>query len=368
MDKLLYCVADYEKESRAKLSQHDWGYYAAGSVGEETLTENCQAYKRWRFRPRILRNVANVDISTTILGSKISFPICIAPSAYHGLCTPDGEISTAKAADSLGVGMTLSLWSNKTMEGIAIEVPNCIRWCHIQVVRNREMTKHYVRRAERHGFTGFIVTIDENVLVKRHYRYSNGNGYNFSTTLASKNIGDSIKLWEPNKPANEVFNDYLDGTSDWEEIDWLKSITQLPIVVKGILTEEMALEAIDHQVDGIIVSNHGGRLYDGSFATIDALPEVVKAVNGRCDVYLDGGIRKGTDVAKAIALGAKAVFVGRPILWGLACKGQEGVKNVLEILREELVKTMQFIGVKSIKELQTTPKLVVHETRHFAKL
>nr|XP_039263190.1 hydroxyacid oxidase 1-like [Styela clava] len=313
-ENLLVSVKDYEEEARRKLSQYDWGYYAAGAIGGETIKENCEAFKR--------------------------------------------EITDSGSAESHGVGMTVSVLSSKTMEEIATEVPNCIKWCQVQLTKNRVVTKHYVRRAEQNGFKGFIATVDHTVNRHRDYRYEDGKPFDFETSI----------IVEPNKLAFDALESWMDGSVEWDSIDWLKGLTKLPVVVKGIMTAEMALIAVEHKVDGIIVSNHGGRILDSTFATIDVLPEVVKAVNGKVDVYFDGGIRNGTDVAKAIALGAKAVFVGRPILWGLACEGEEGVRNVLEILKNEFIYTMKFLGVSTIKELQTTPDVVVHETRYFSKL
>nr|XP_039259930.1 hydroxyacid oxidase 1-like isoform X2 [Styela clava] len=330
MENLLLSVSHYEEEARRKLSQHDLGYFAFAAGARETMNENCEAFKRWRFRPRILKNVSRVDCSTEVIGSKIPFPICIAPTAFHRMCAPEGEFCTARAAESLGVGMAVSLWSNKTMEEIASEVPNCIKWCHVQFIKNRIVTEHFVRRAEQNGFKGFIVTIDEPVFRNRTHRYEDEKPLKFETSIVS------IKFVEPDEPAFVAFTSWMDGSAEWDSIDWLKGITKLPVVIKGILT--------------------------------DVLPEVIRAVNGRVDVYFDGGIRRGTDIAKAIALGAKAVFVGRPIIWGLACKGEEGVRNVIEILKNEFIYTMQLLGVSTIEELQTTPDIVVHETRYFSKL
>nr|XP_039273038.1 hydroxyacid oxidase 1-like isoform X2 [Styela clava] len=371
MESNLICIEDYERIAKKRISPYYWGFYSGGAVGEHTIKENCDAYKRWRFRPKLLRNVSKVDCSTTVLNSRIPFPICVGPTANHAFAYQEGEVATAKAAASLGTGMTLSLFSNRSMEEVAMEAPDGIRWCHIQVIPDRAVMGDFITRAEENGFRGFIVTIDQPVFGKRCNKTDDGETYDFIFDLEQKNISTSIKKWKPNAQMEDIVAtcySYLDGTETWENIDWLKQRTNLPIVVKGILTEEMALEAIEHKVDGILVSNHGGRQLDGTFATIDSLPEVVKAVNGRCDVYFDGGIRKGTDIAKALALGAKAVFIGRPILWGLACDGEAGVKKVLEILKDELVTTMQLLGVTSIKELQSTPNLVVHESRVFAKL
>ncbi|XP_039273200.2 2-Hydroxyacid oxidase 1-like [Styela clava] len=368
MSAELIFVEDFKKEAKKKVSPFGWGYYSAGSVGEQTVHENCEAYKRWRFRPRLLRYVSEVDISTTVLGSNIPFPICIAPTAHHAIACAEGEVETAQAAESLGTGMALSIYSNRTMEEVAHQAPKGTKWCHVQIVRNRDLIKHYVKRAEKAGYNGFIVTIDQAVLGNRHHRYPDGTSFAFKQLHPSTNLLESTKHFMPHMNEIRAFLHLTDGTTEWDSLDWLRSITKLPIAVKGILTSEMALKAVEHKVDGIIVSNHGGRQLDGTFASIDSLPEVVKAVNGRCDVYFDGGIRKGTDIAKAIALGAKAVFVGRPILWGLICGGKEGAQRVLEILRDELVTTMQLLGVKSLDELQTTPDLVVHESYLFSKL
>nr|XP_039273041.1 hydroxyacid oxidase 1-like [Styela clava] len=359
MYEQLKCVEDFAKLASQKIPPENLAFYNGGAVGHETVMENCEAYKKWKFRPRLLRDVSEVDTSTTVLGSEISFPICIAPTALHCLATVDAEISTAQAAEAVRTGYVQSAASTKTYEEISRKIPGCLRWCHLQFFKHREMVENLVNRAEKCGFTGFVVTIDQSVLGKRIYRTPDGK---HADTTHRKPI-NMAKSWKAIGKQNSLtMDDCFDGRAQWDSLDWLSSITKLPVVVKGILTEEMALEAIKHNVYGIIVSNHGGRQIDGTFSTIDSLPEVVKAVNGRCDVYLDGGIRKGTDVAKAIALGAKAVFVGRPILWGLACDGKTGAQRVLEILRDEFTLTMQQLGVTSIKELQSAPNLVVHES------
>nr|XP_039273033.1 hydroxyacid oxidase 1-like isoform X2 [Styela clava] len=359
MYEQLKCVEDFAKLASQKIPPENLAFYNGGAVGHETVKENCEAYKKWKFRPRLLKDVSEVDTSTMVLGSKIPFPICIAPTAFHYLATPNAEISTAQAAEAVCTGYIQSSVSTKTYEEISTKVPGCLRWCHLQFFKNRELVEHLVSRAEKCGFTGFVVTIDQAVLGKRIYRTPDGK-HAVTSHLQPINMTESWKAIGKKDPF--IVDKSFDDRAQWDSLDWLKSITKLPMVVKGILTEEMALEAIKHNVYGIIVSNHGGRQIDGTFSTIDSLPEVVKAVNGRCDVYLDGGIRKGTDVAKAIALGAKAVFVGRPILWGLACDGKTGAQRVLEILRDEFTLTMQQLGVTSIKELQSTPNLVVHES------
>ncbi|XP_072028865.1 2-Hydroxyacid oxidase 1-like [Amphiura filiformis] len=350
----LVCIDDFEAYARTHLSKYAFDYFSCGAQEQQTLQDNKDAFKRLRLLPRLMRDVSNRDLSTTILGQRISFPIAISPTAKHCLAHPDGEIATAKAASSMQTGMVISHRSTKRLEDIAVASPEGLKWFQLNIYKDRSLVQHLIQRAEKAGYKGIVVTIDSVVIGKKYsmirhkkglphpYRFENLMEYGFTNEeLRSESKSARLK----------------DETLTWRDIDWIKSVTSLPIILKGILTAEDAHNAVLHKADAIIVSNHGGRLLDGVLATIDALPEVVQAVRGSdIEVYLDGGIRKGTDVLKALALGAKAVFVGRPVLWGLATDGEAGVKKVLQILRDEFDIAMALSGCKTLKEI--TPDLV----------
>ncbi|XP_018763740.2 2-Hydroxyacid oxidase 2 isoform X2 [Serinus canaria] len=275
----MVCLSDFEAYAKKYLPKIAWDYFAAGADDCTTRDENILAYKRIRFRPRMLRDVSVMDIRTKILGSEISFPVGIAPTGFHQLAWPDGEKSTARG-------------------------------------KRRDDVR---------------------------------NGFRLPPHMKVKNLegafeGDDCS--EYGLPPNS-----LDPSVTWNDIYWLRSLTRLPIIIKGILTREDAELAVKHGVQGIIVSNHGGRQLDEGPATIDALVEVVEAVRGRVEVYVDGGIRKGSDVLKALALGAKCVFIGRPALWGLAYKGKEGLQDVLRILQDEFRLSMALAGCASVSEI-----------------
>nr|XP_039264973.1 hydroxyacid oxidase 1-like [Styela clava] len=369
------CVKDFEILAAKRLDKNALDYYKSGATDEQTLKENCTAFKSWRFQPQVLRDVSNVNMESSVLGSKIPFPICIAPTAMNKMASHDGEIDSAKAANSLGTGFVLSSWATSSIEEITTNVPDVIRWFQLYVYKDKTVTENLVRRAERNGYQALIVTVDTPLLGKRYQDARNKFALPSNLTLknfekeTTKEDGFSkgVKSARESGLAEYVAS-LIDPSLSWKDIDWLKTITDLPIIVKGILTAEMALEAVNHNVAGILVSNHGARQLDGVLPTINALPQVVKAVDGRCEVYLDGGIRNGGDVAKAIALGAKAVFVGRPILWGLACDGKRGAQKVLEILRDEFEGTMKLLGVTSTAELQSVHDLVIHESKILSRL
>lgn len=374
-DELLKCICinDFEALAKTKLDQNARGYFNSGATNQQTLLENCAAFKSWRFRPMVLRDVSSVDSSTEILGQKIAFPVCVAPTAMNKMASRRGEVDSANAAFGLNTGFTLSSWATSSIEDIAVNVPGVLRWFQLYVYKDRVLTKELVKRAENNDFKAIIVTVDTPLLGRRYQDVR--NKFSLPEQLVLKNFEQQNKLGfsdgvksSGDSGLAEYVASLIDPSLNWDDIEWLKSITTLPIIVKGILTAEMAREAVNHRVDGILVSNHGARQLDGVLPTINALPEVVKAVRGRCEIYLDGGIRNGGDIAKAIALGAKAVFIGRPVLWGLACGGESGVEKVLEILRDEFILTMKLLGLTSVRELQSTPNLVVHESKLLTKL
>uniref|UniRef100_A0A8D2NHJ0 (S)-2-hydroxy-acid oxidase n=1 Tax=Zonotrichia albicollis TaxID=44394 RepID=A0A8D2NHJ0_ZONAL len=319
----MVCLSDFEAYAKKYLPKIAWDYFAAGADDCSTRDENILAYKRIRFRPHMLRDVSVMDIRTKILGSEISFPVGIAPTGFHQLAWPDGEKSTARG--------TLLTYSTCSLEEISEAAPGGLRWFQLYIHRNRAASQQLVQRAEALGFQALILTADLPYTGKR--RDDVRNGFRLPPHMKVKNL-EGYGL-----PPNS-----LDPSVTWNDIYWLRSLTRLPIIIKGILTREDAELAVKHGVQGIIVSNHGGRQLDEGPATIDALVEVVEAVRGRVEVYVDGGIRKGSDVLKALALGAKCVFIGRPALWGLAYKGEEGLQEVLRILQDEFRLSMALAG------------------------
>ncbi|XP_071617483.1 2-Hydroxyacid oxidase 2 isoform X1 [Heliangelus exortis] len=343
----MVCLSDFEAYAKKYLPKIAWDFFAAGADDCSTRDENILAYKRIHFRPRMLRDVSMMDIRTKILGTEISFPVGIAPTGFHQLAWPDGEKSTARAAKAMNTCYIASTYSTCTLEEISAAAPGGLRWFQLYVHRNREVSKNLVQRAEASGFQALVLTADLPYTGRR--RDDIRNGFRLPPHMKLKNLegafegGDSSEYGLPPKS--------LDASVTWNDIYWLRSLTQLPIIIKGILTKEDAELAVRHGVQGIIVSNHGGRQLDGGLATIDALVEIVEAVQGKVEVYLDGGIRKGSDVLKALALGAKCVFIGRPALWGLAYKGEEGLQDVLRILQDEFRLSMALAGCANVSEI-----------------
>ncbi|NXK63466.1 HAOX2 oxidase, partial [Sylvietta virens] len=329
----MVCLSDFEAYAKKYLPKIAWDYFAAGADDCTTRDENILAYKRIRFRPRMLRDVSVMDIRTKILGSEISFPVGIAPTGFHQLAWPDGEKSTARAARAMNTCYIASTYSTCTLEEISAAAPGGLRWFQLYIHRNRAASQQLVRRAEASGFQGLVLTVDLPYAGKR--RDDVRNGFRLPPHMKVKNLERAFEVCKMSP---------LDPSVTWNDIYWLRSLTCLPIIIKGILTREDAELAVGHGVQGIIVSNHGGRQLDEGPATIDALVEVVEAVRGRVEVYVDGGIRKGSDVLKALALGAKCVFIGRPALWGLAYKGEEGLQDVLRILQDEFRLSMALAG------------------------
>ncbi|CAH3122285.1 unnamed protein product [Porites lobata] len=351
------CLEDFESYARQNLPNHAFEFFAGGANEETTIRENVEAFKRLRIRPRVLCGISEVDLSTTVLGEKVSLPIGIAPTATQKLAHPDGEQATAKAASKAGTCMILSCVGSTSLEDVATMAPESVKWLQLYVLSSQEMTKKIVKRAEKEGYKAIVMTVDATVRGKRQKDVRN-HSFLLPHLMNIPNV-DPAKMadakrssdFEKNKQRGSGFafdnfaKTLFNKSITFETIDWLKSITKLPVLVKGILTADDARKAVQHGVDGIIVSNHGGRQLDCVPATIDVLPEIVDAVNGKVEVYVDGGIRLGTDVFKALALGARAVFIGRPAIWGLAYKGEEGVTKVLDILKEELEIAMILSGI-----------------------
>jgi isopentenyl diphosphate isomerase/L-lactate dehydrogenase-like FMN-dependent dehydrogenase len=333
-------VFEYEELARAQLHPAVWDYYSGGANDEVTLQENRAAFERLQLRPRMLVDVSQISTATTLLGTPVTMPIGVAPTAVQGAACADGECATAHAASALGALMIASTQTTRTLEEIA-QASAGPRWFQLYFSsRAREIALRLVRRAEAAGYQAIVPTVDtpRSGRKERHVRSKGTFQWPASGNFLLEPSGDED----------------LDGVLTWDDIKWLREVTSLPIVVKGILTAEDAILGVECGVAGLLVSNHGGRQLDTVAATIEVLPEVVEAASGRCEVYLDGGVRRGTDVLKALALGARAVFVGRPVLWGLAVGGADGAQHVLELLRDELELAMALAGRPTLASIDAS--------------
>jgi 4-hydroxymandelate oxidase len=329
MDGPMVTVDDYERTARATLPREVYDYYAGGAGSEWTLRENRAAFDRWVIRPRVLVGVGERDTSTEILGTQVSFPVLVAPWAFQGLADRDGEVATARAAARAGTIMILSSTSSHRVDDVATAT-NAPKWFQLYVYADRGFTRELLGRAHEAGFGAVVFTVDVPLLGKRERDWRN------EIELPVEGRGQELDF---------------DPAISWDDLAWIREVAPVPLLIKGILTAEDAQLAVEHGVDGIVVSNHGGRQLDGSPPALDALVEVVEAVEGRCLVLMDGGVRRGTDVLKALALGAEAVMVGRPVAWGLAAGGEDGVAEVLEILRHEFDLAMALSGCRSVREI-----------------
>lgn len=345
-------LLELEDLARAKIPRPAFDYIAGGADDEVSLRRNREAYGKWALRPRVLVDVSSCDPSTTIVGQRISMPILVAPTAFHGLVHPDGEIGTACGAAAAGTIMVVSAIATRTLEEIAAAIP-APRWFQLYVWKDRRVTAELVKRATKAGYRAICLTVDTPLLGRREK--DERNSFTLPPGIGIANVRPAGLDGMPDSEHGSAFAKYvkemLDPAVTWRDLAWLRSLTSLPIVVKGIMTVEDAKIAVEHGVEGIVVSNHGGRQLDSTPATLDVLPEIVDAVRGRLEVFMDGGIRRGTDVLKAIALGARAVLVGRSPLWGLALGGAEGVQAVLEHLRKEFELAMALSGRSSVGQI-----------------
>ena len=355
MDTQPINLLDYEQLARDKLSKTIYDYFAGGADNGITLRENSTAFDRLQLLPRILVDVSKRDTSTTLLGGPIPAPIIIAPTALAGMAHPLAEVAIARAA--AGLPMTLSTLSSMRLEDVA-GVATGPLWFQLYVYKDRAITRHLVERAEAAGYTALVLTVDVPVIGNRERDRRN----NFKTPrrVTLKNL-ESFALDNVADTANEsaiaaYVASQIDPSLTWADLDWLRSITRLPVILKGVLRADDAQRAYEHGTTAIIVSNHGGRQLDTTPAAVDVLPDIVHAAGDKLEIIVDGGIRRGTDVLKAVALGAKAVMVGRPLLWGIAVNGEAGAHHVLEILQIEFDNAMALCGCASINEI--TPDLV----------
>ena len=340
-------VWDYERAAEERLDPGAFGYVAGGANDEWTLRENRAAFERWILRPRMLVDVSRVTTTTTVLDTDSSMPLFVAPTAFQRTVHPDGELAMARAAAGAGTVMCLSTFATATIEEVAEAAPGAPRWFQLCWSSDRGFVRDVVERAEAVGFTAVIVTVDLPRLGRRERDLRTG-----FVVPEELPVPAFVALAEASRAVSpEDISWAVDDTLTWDDLEWLRSVTSLPVLVKGVLTAEDAVLAAEAGVDGVVVSNHGGRQLDGVTATVDALPEVVEAAGDRLVVLMDGGIRRGADVVKALALGAQAVLAGRPPLWGLGAGGADGAERVLEQLRDELELALALCGCTSPAEV-----------------
>jgi 4-hydroxymandelate oxidase len=360
-------LSEYEKLATEYLSKMALDYYSSGAWDEITLRDNCAAFWRVKLRPRMLVDVSNRNLITKVLGKTLQFPLLIAPMAFQCLAHPEGEVATALAASKAGVGMVLSTLSTKSIEEVAAAVQDTDSaaplWFQLYIHRDRGLTRTLVEKAYAAGYQALCLTVDAPVLGRRER--DSRNQFTLPPGLEATNItsllGVNIPKQEGESGLFTYFAQQLDPAVTWSDLEWLQSLCPLPLIIKGILRGDDAARAVECGAKAIIVSNHGGRQLDGAIASLDALAEVVEAVDGRAEVILDGGIRRGVDVLKSLALGAKAVLLGRPVLWGLAVAGEVGVAHVIELLRNELDVAMALSGCANLNDIDSS--LVICENR-----
>jgi 4-hydroxymandelate oxidase len=344
---------EYEVLARERLPQMVFDYYAGGAEDELTVGENRLGWQRLRLRPRVLVDVATRNLSTTVLCQPTSLPVLLAPCAFNALAHPDGELAVARAAAAGGVIEIVSTAGTFSLEEVAAEAPAATRWFQLYCYRDRDVTKWLVERAVAAGYRALCLTVDA-PLVGRRERDTR-NCFGLPPGMSWKNLErvglDRMDALGHGSALERYIASIWDASLTWEAIAWLRDLSPLPLVIKGILTAEDARSAVDHGAAAVIVSNHGGRQLDGVLSTADALAEVVDAVGARAEVLVDGGIRRGSDILKALALGARAVLIGRPYLWGLAVSGQAGVEHVIDILRSELDLDMALAGRPSVASI-----------------
>lgn len=345
-------LGDLEEAASRKIPPALWDYIQGGAAEETTLHDNRAAFRRRTLRSRVLVDVTEIDPTTTILGAPVNAPFFVCPTAYHGSIHPDGEKGTARAASAAGVIAAFSTLSTASLEEIAAAAPSGPRWFQLYLQPELSASRRLVERAEKAGYSAIVLTVDLPVLANRD-RQAHG-GFALARWPPLGNGPDIVGPPRGFDSRGRVFALRSDAGVGWKILDQLREITDLPIVVKGILTADDALRAVEHGARAVVVSNHGGRQLDGAPASLDALPDVVAAVGSRAEVYVDGGVRRGSDIVMALGLGARAVGLGRPILWGLGAGGERGVARVLSLLMVDLLTTMALSGRRRISEIDAT--------------
>lgn len=342
-------LAELEGLAESCMSPMAMAYVTGAAADEITLRANCEDWKRIRLMPKCLVDVSEIDLRTNILGQEFAMPIMLAPAAFHRLCHAEGELATAAGANQGGAGMVLSSFSTVSVEeiGAALEQP---LWFQLYAQEDRSLTQEMIQRAHAAGCKAVCLTVDTPVLGARHREVRTRFQLPADFKLPNLKLGPISH--RPVRGA--IYSDLLNPRLNWKDVEWIASVADVPVLLKGVMNPEDALRAADSGVAGLIISNHGGRNLDTLPSTAEALPRIAEKLGGRLPLLVDGGIRRGTDVLKAIALGAQAVLVGRPYLYALSIAGAEGVARVLEILRTEFMMAMALTGRRSIAEIDKT--------------
>jgi 4-hydroxymandelate oxidase len=347
-------VADYARAARGALPKEVFDYYEGAALDEITLRENTAGWEKLKLYYRVLAGVGPREMRTTVLGQSISMPIAVAPTAFHKLACAEGEIAAAKAAKGAGTLFILSSLSNTAMESVFPQAGSR-RWFQLYIYKEREITRALVQRAEAAGAQAIVLTVDAPGLGTRERDMR--NRFTLPEGLCVENLSPLGKGKMPEVSGSGLaayVRDNFKSDLSFDDLDWLCGCTKLPVVVKGVCRGDDAKKCVEHGAKAIVVSNHGGRQLDTAPATCEVLPHVIDLVGHRCEIYVDGGIRRGSDALKAIALGARAVLVGRPMLWGLAVAGEQGAAHVLEILRRELDEAMLLCGCTKLSDINAT--------------
>lgn len=351
--------ADLERRARDVLDDGAYGYVAGGAGSEDTMRANLEAFRRWRIVPRMLRDVAERDLTTRLLGLDLPAPVLLAPVGVQSIVHPDAEVAVARAAASVGVPFVLSTVSSRPLEEVAEAAGDAPRWFQLYWPGEPDLTVSFLERAEQAGYSAVVVTLDTKLLAWRprdlalaYLPFLHGEGlanYAFDPVFRAPlevapedDVQAAVLRWA---------GVYMNHGATWDDLAFVRAHTSLPVLVKGVLHADDAVRAVDAGMDGVVVSNHGGRQVDGALASLDALPAVVDAIDGRVPVLLDSGVRTGADAVKALALGAQAVLLGRPYVWGLAVGGEDGVRQVVRGFLAELDLTLALSGYRSAAEL-----------------
>ncbi len=342
-------LEELEHEARRAIGEMAYAYYSGGADDERLLQGNVDAWSHWQLHPHVLAGISEVSTATTLLGSPVTSPVAIAPTAIQGLAHAEGEVATARGAAEAGALLILSSLATRRLEDVAAAAPDAIRWMQVYIVRERERTEELVRRAAAHGYRALVLTVDAPVsgLRLREWRI----GVRLPDDLALPNLADGSTESARDGGFMAVVTNEFEPALTPGDIEWLAGLSSLPVVVKGVQRADDAVRCVDAGAAAVVVSNHGARQLADAPATADILAEVVDAVAGRAEVYVDGGVRRAPDVVKALALGARATLVGRPSLWALATGGAEGVATMLRWYETELRRTMALCGASRVEAL-----------------
>lgn len=349
----LLTIADYEARSREVMPRQlfDVLFGGEGADAFEAEARNLDAFRATRLRPRVMTGNATRKLGTSVLGQSISLPVVLAPAGYHQRAHPDGELASARAAHAEGTILTVSTASTFTIEEVAAAGGGAL-WFQLYMFKSRAVDEQLIRRAEEAGYKALMITVDHlGRSREREIRYDFGRTteHRVVHTIDPKRVLANFAGMElAGTPSADAYRDHFDHSFQWSDLAWVRSVTSLPIVIKGVQTAEDARLCAEHGVDALVASNHGGHASPDARATLETLPEIVDAARG-VEVYLDGGVRRGGDVLKALALGARCVLIGRPIFWGLAIDGESGLRHVLQILRSELESAMSLCGVGDVE-------------------